>query len=59
MEINRIGMAWWLGSCRCCFVNQALVRFGADGLGVKNAFLYHNTGFPDSFALAPSGASKK
>jgi hypothetical protein len=40
-------------------VDQALVRSVADGLGVKNVFLYHNTDFSVSFALAPAGASKK
>jgi hypothetical protein len=55
------GYAWrgGVGSCRCCFVNQALVRSAADGLGVKNAFLYQDTDFSGSFTFAPSGADKK
>jgi hypothetical protein len=66
MVINRMRAMGALGparaegiSCRCCFVNQALLRSAADGLGIKNVFLYYNTDFSASFALAPSGADEK
>ena len=40
------------------FCEPSLGKVPADGLGVKNVLLYHNTDFSDSFALAPSGADK-
>jgi hypothetical protein len=55
----RRGPAMATGIMQVLFCEPSLGKVGAGGLGVKNAFLYHDTDFSAAFTSAASGADEK